>query len=75
MTEYCVDTTCRRATSLGYEVTLAGDAHLTRDNQVLTAAGLSSHPNFVLDDFGAGDHVVRVRTTDEIVSGSDAPNC
>jgi nicotinamidase-related amidase len=67
MTEYCVDTTCRRATSLGYDVTLAGDAHLTRDNQVLTAASIIAHHNFVLDDFGAGDHVVRVSTTDEIV--------
>src|SRR5258708_35513451 len=26
MTQYCVDTTCRRATSLGYDVTLPGDA-------------------------------------------------
>jgi nicotinamidase-related amidase len=67
MTEYCVDTTCRRATSLGYDVTLAGDAHLTRDNQVLTAANIIAHHNFVLDDFGAGDHVIRVRPTDEIV--------
>ena len=40
MTEYCVDTTCRRATSLGYDVTLASDAHLTRDNEVLTAANI-----------------------------------
>ena len=56
MTEYCVDTTCRRATSLGYDVTLAGDAHLTRDNQVLSATNIIAHHNFVLDDFGAGDH-------------------
>jgi nicotinamidase-related amidase len=67
MTEYCVDTTCRRATSLGYDVTLAGDAHLTRDNEVLTAANIIAHHNFVLNDFGAGDHVVRVKPTDEIV--------
>ena len=67
MTEYCVDTTCRRATSLGYDVTLAGDAHLTMDNQVLTAANIIAHHNFVLDDFGAGDHVIRVKPTDEIV--------
>jgi nicotinamidase-related amidase len=66
MTEYCVDTTCRRATSLGYDVTLAGDAHLTRGNQVLSAANIIAHHNFVLDDFGAGDHVIRVRPTDEI---------
>jgi nicotinamidase-related amidase len=67
MTEYCVDTTCRRATSLGYDVMLASDAHLTRDNKVLTAANIIAHHNFVLDDFGAGDHVVRVKPTDEIV--------
>jgi nicotinamidase-related amidase len=67
MTEYCVDTTCRRATSLGYDVTLASDAHLTRDNGVLTAADIIAHHNFVLHDFGAGDHLVRVTATDEIV--------
>ena len=67
MTEYCVDTTCRRATSLGYDVTLAGDAHLTRDNEVLTAANIIAHHNLVLNDFGAGEHVVRVKPTDEIV--------
>ena len=67
MTEYCVDTTCRRATSLGYDVTLAGDAHLTRNNEVLTAANIIAHHNLVLNDFGAGEHVVRIKPTDEIV--------
>lgn len=67
MTEYCVDTTCRRATSLGYDVTLASDAHLTRDNGVLTAAKIIAHHNFVLRDFGAGGHVVKVSAADEIV--------
>ena len=67
MTEYCVDTTCRRAASAGYDVTLAGDAHFTRDNGVLTAANIIAHHNFVLDDFGAGDHMVRVKPADEII--------
>jgi nicotinamidase-related amidase len=67
MTEYCVDTTCRRATSLGYDVTLASDAHLTRDNGVLTAENIIAHHNFVLDDFGAGDHVIKAKPTDQIV--------
>lgn len=67
MTEYCVDTTCRRAASLGYHVMLACDAHLTRDNVVLTAANIIAHHNFVLDDFGAAEHVVRVKRADEIV--------
>jgi nicotinamidase-related amidase len=67
MTEYCIDTTCRRATSLGYDVTLASDAHLTRDNGVLTAADIIAHHNLVLDDFGAGDHVIAAKPTDQIV--------
>jgi nicotinamidase-related amidase len=67
MTEYCVDTTCRRATSLGYDVTLASDAHLTRDNGVLSAATIIAHHNLVLDDFGAGDHVTTVKPVDKIV--------
>lgn len=67
MTEYCVDTTCRRATSLGYNVTLASDAHLTGDNGVLAAANIIAHHNFVLDGFGAGDHVIKAKPTDQIV--------
>jgi nicotinamidase-related amidase len=67
MTEYCVDTTCRRATSLGYDVTLASDAHLTRDNKVLPASKIIAHHNFALDGFGAGDHAVKVKATEEIV--------
>ena len=30
-TEFCVDTTCRRALSLGFDVTLVSDAHTTKD--------------------------------------------
>jgi len=67
MTEYCIDTTCRRATSLGYDVTLASDAHLTRANGVLSAANIIAHHNLVLEDFGAGSHQVSVRPTREIV--------
>jgi nicotinamidase-related amidase len=67
MTEYCIDTTCRRAASMGYDVTLASDAHLTRDNGVLTAANIIAHHNFVLDDFGAGDHVITTKPTNEVV--------
>lgn len=47
-TEYCVDTTCRRASGLGYEVTLAGDAHGTWDGDGLPAAQIVAHHNAVL---------------------------
>lgn len=67
MTEFCVDTTCRRATSLGFDVTLVGDAHLTRDTDILSAAQIIAHHNLVLDDFGAGEHVITVKQVAEII--------
>ncbi|KPL21812.1 MAG: hypothetical protein AMJ93_08735 [Anaerolineae bacterium SM23_84] len=47
-TEYCVDTTCRRAYSLGYKVTLVTDAHGTWDTDSLTAEQVIAHHNEAL---------------------------
>ena len=47
-TEYCVDTTCRRAYSLGYHVTLVRDAHSTWDTDHYAAAEIIAHHNEVL---------------------------
>jgi nicotinamidase-related amidase len=66
MTEYCVDTTCRRAVTLGYDVTLAADAHLTRDTPDLTAAQVIAHHNLLLEGFAAGSHSIKVVSTREI---------
>jgi nicotinamidase-related amidase len=66
MTEYCVDTTCRRAVTLGYDVTLAADAHLTRDTPDLRAAQIIAHHNLLLDGFAAGLHSIKVTPTGEI---------
>jgi nicotinamidase-related amidase len=65
-TEYCVDTTCRRAISLGYDVTLVSDAHTTIDNGVLSAAQIIAHHNATLDDFGTDAHVVALQAAEEI---------
>src|SRR5689334_19270710 len=46
--EFCIDTACRVAQSLGYKVTLAGDAHSTMDNPVLKAELIIRHHNRVL---------------------------
>ncbi|MDN6858685.1 cysteine hydrolase family protein [Pseudomonas sp. CAN2814] len=46
--DYCVDTTTRRALAQGYAVTLVGDAHSTVDNAVLSAAQITAHHNAVL---------------------------
>ena len=47
-TEYCVDTTCRRAFGLGYDVTRAADPHGTFDDESLTAAQIVAHHNEVI---------------------------
>lgn len=46
--EFCVDTTTRRALALGYPVTLVADGHSTMDNSVLSAAQIASHHNVTL---------------------------
>jgi len=47
-TEFCVDTACRRAFSLGYKVVLAADAHSTFDSEMLCAADIVKHHNNLL---------------------------
>ena len=41
--DFCVDTTTRRALALGFPVVLVSDAHSTTDNGILTAAQISAH--------------------------------
>jgi len=66
-TEMCVDTTSRRAVSLGYDVTLVADAHTTTDSATLTAAQMIAYHNEILDDFGNDAHVVIVKDARTIV--------
>lgn len=47
-TEVCVDTTCRRAYSLGYTVNLVQDAHSTWNAKTLQAEQIIAHHNTVL---------------------------
>jgi nicotinamidase-related amidase len=60
-TEYCVDTTCRRAYSLGYEVTLVADGHSTWDGDALTAEQIIAHHNDVL-----GGWFVTLKAADKV---------
>lgn len=50
-TEYCVDTTTRRAFSEGYKVRLVSDAHSTFDTDVLRAEDIVKHHNVVFGSF------------------------
>lgn len=52
-TDYCVDTTCRRAVSEGYTVTLVSDAHSTWGDSGLSAEQIIAHHNQVLGNWFA----------------------
>jgi len=60
-TEYCVDTTCRRAFSLGYDVILVHDARGTWNAGGLTAEQIIAHHNNVL-----GNWFVKLMAADTI---------
>ncbi|MFX0125978.1 MAG: isochorismatase family protein, partial [Candidatus Hodarchaeota archaeon] len=60
--EYCIDTTCRRAVSLDYDVILVEDAHSTWDSDLLTAKQIINHHNSVL-----GGWFVSLKKTRELI--------
>ena len=64
--EFCVDTTTRRALALGYPVTLVADGHSTLDNSVLKAAQISAHHNETLGNIGSFGIRVRVIPASEV---------
>jgi nicotinamidase-related amidase len=63
--DFCVDSTTRRALSLGYPVTLASDAHSTIGNGVLSAAQITAHHNVTLSNIQSfGPRVTAVPAED-----------
>lgn len=68
MTQYCIDTTVRRAVSLGYDVVLASDGHMTTDTRALSFEQIIEHHNALLDGFDAGAHSVRVQPCSQLLS-------
>jgi nicotinamidase-related amidase len=68
MTQYCVATTVRRGVSLGYDVVLVADGHMTADAGALRFEQIIAHHNGVLDGLDAGEHEVRVVPSSEISS-------
>ena len=57
--EYCVDTTTRRAAALGLAVTLAADAHTTHDKPHASGALIRAHHNASLADLTSFDVPVK----------------
>jgi nicotinamidase-related amidase len=68
-TEFCVDTTTRRALALGYPVVLVADAHTTVGNQHLSAAQVIAHHNTTLANIESfGPRVRPIATQDLQIS-------
>jgi nicotinamidase-related amidase len=67
-TEFCVDTTCRRAISLGFNVTLVSDAHTTVD-AAFPAELIVRYHNSVLPRLAHPSHHIVVRSRREVSFG------
>ncbi|GLV58890.1 isochorismatase [Dictyobacter sp. S3.2.2.5] len=67
-TQFCVDTTVRRATTFGYNVTLVSDAHVTFDTDLLSEKQIVAFYNYTLDGFDTDDAVIRVQPTSAVIS-------
>ena len=69
-TEFCVDSTVRRAAGLGYAVTIAADAHTSHDKVHATGIAIRTHHNATLaaiSSFG-----VRIAAIDSAAISFDA---
>ena len=68
-TEFCVDTSTRRALALGYPVILVKDAHTTEDKEHLSAAQIVRHHNETLTNISSFGPRVSAITTEDIRFG------
>ncbi len=66
VTPFCIDTSVRRAVSLGFDVTLITDGHMSGDIGALGFEQIIAHHNTVLWGFGAGSHGVRLSKAAEV---------
>ena len=51
--EFCVDTTTRRALALGFPVTLVSDGHTSAGNAAITAQQVIAHHNATLSNISS----------------------
>ena len=72
-TEFCVDTTTRRALALGYPVTLVADAHTSAGNAVLTAPQVIAHHNATLTNISSFGPRVRLVASADVVPDALSP--
>lgn len=67
-TEFCVDTTTRRALALGYPVTLVADAHTSAGNAALTPQQVIAHHNATLTNISSFGPRVRAVNCDDLLA-------
>lgn len=67
-TEFCVDTTTRRALALGYPVTLVADAHTSAGNTALTPQQVIAHHNATLTNISSFGPRVRAINCDDLLA-------
>lgn len=70
--EYCVDTTVRRAAALGHPVILAADAHTTDDKPHAAGAQIRTHHNATLSSISSFGVKIAAVPSAEIDFGASA---
>ncbi len=68
-TDFCVDTTLRRATVKGFETWAPADGHTTADRPHLTAPQIIAHHNYVWADLITPSGPARVMSCADIMAG------
>ncbi len=64
--DFCVDSTTRRALALGFPVVLVSDGHTTLDNKHLTAAQITEHHNETLSNIESFGVMARLESARDI---------
>ncbi len=67
-TEFCVDTTTRKAASLGYSIELVADAHTSHDKPHASAQFIREHHNTILPQLTSFDVSIKTTSTNQLVA-------
>lgn len=65
-TDFCVDSSCRGAFDLHYDVTLITDAHTTTDNAHLTAPQIIEHIHDTLGNFWSPNSTMKMEASKDL---------
>ncbi len=67
--EFCVDTTVRRAAALGFAVVLVADAHTTHEKAHASAAQIRAHHNATLPEIGSFGPLIEAKQAAQVAFG------